>query len=780
MAKIFISYRREDSQHQADRLHAALARKIPKRNIFIDVDNIPVGVDFVQHLNQQVGQCGVLLALIGPDWLEVKNPQTGQRRLDDPKDFVRIEIAAALKRGIPVAPVLLDGAPFPPEHRLPEDLKALTLRNGVEVRRLTFDADVERLVRGLQARPGKVRLPWKRKPASLATSAPYVLAPEPEVTSIQDQSSSTPLSGGNAAETHGSGVVSPPPDVSDALTASLTIPPPPAPEAPGKRIWQVTGFVALVAIATTAAGWGLTLMANGLSPAAETALPVETQTRTRPVTLLDRTGRQVGLLKDSIPLFDGAPEAQTALKLWWAESDLQQVVLEEEASAQWTMTVDLPVQTALVSALTEAFGSDEALAQAFAIAIDNSDGTVHAGAWLDRQQATEGSDQGVPDPEQTGKERTPWIVGDLARPLGFIKAFEEGMTSSTVRLDEPTKLGTWTPQNSQGEYRGAVTLTEALAWHLNTVAAQVLTEIGPDKLSEIPVLAACFDPPAPPQGMIYALLYECRMDGGTLAATYAAIVGGRPYGAPQWKIPTRTSPAGDGSRAVDSKIATDLLQIMSRHRAPSQKLDGHETASFDSRSADEAEASTVLLSPDMTVLVLLRHSVAEKGSVNPATPIAEKIMRVALKDRAPAVPAWRWVEEEAPRTNYVALNKITLENLEFMSAAIGRAHAVRTRCNGKDDQYWRAYQVDFLNLFANLSTANKVVRAPMVKAFNDSYLDASDEFAACSTALAQVEREAAKRIRDLVKALKPAEHGSDQASLLRRLDAAAAKVSAAN
>ncbi len=149
MAKIFISYRREDSQHQADRLHTALSRKIPKRNIFIDVDNIPVGVNFVQHLDQQVAQCDVLLALIGPDWLEAKNPQTGGRRLDDPKDFVRIEIASALKRGIPVAPILLDGAPFPQEHMLPDDLKALTLRNGVEVRRLTFDADTERLVRGL-------------------------------------------------------------------------------------------------------------------------------------------------------------------------------------------------------------------------------------------------------------------------------------------------------------------------------------------------------------------------------------------------------------------------------------------------------------------------------------------------------------------------------------------------------------------------------------------------------------------------------------------------------
>ena len=172
MAKIFISYRREDSQHQADRLHAALSKRIQKRNIFIDVDNIPVGVDFVQHLDQQVGQCDVLLALIGPDWLEAKNPQTGKRRLDDPKDFVRIEIAAALKRGIPVAPVLLDGAPFPPEHKLPEDLKALTRRNGVEVRRLTFDADAERLVRGLElTRAAAAAKPASARPAPAAGSS---------------------------------------------------------------------------------------------------------------------------------------------------------------------------------------------------------------------------------------------------------------------------------------------------------------------------------------------------------------------------------------------------------------------------------------------------------------------------------------------------------------------------------------------------------------------------------------------------------------------------------
>ncbi len=151
MPKIFISYRREDSQYQADRLHAALKRHVddPRRDIFIDIDNIPIGVDFADHLDAQVAQCDVLLAVIGPSWLTVRNPKTGQRRLDDPKDFVRVEIASALKRGIPVAPVLLDGTPFPSEGDLPDDLKPLARRNGAEVRRTNFDADTERMIQGL-------------------------------------------------------------------------------------------------------------------------------------------------------------------------------------------------------------------------------------------------------------------------------------------------------------------------------------------------------------------------------------------------------------------------------------------------------------------------------------------------------------------------------------------------------------------------------------------------------------------------------------------------------
>jgi hypothetical protein len=95
MPRIFISYRREDSQWPADRLYETIQSHVadPKRDIFIDVDNIPLGVDFVEHLDSRVAQCDILLAIIGPNWLNIRNPETGQRRLDDPKDLSASKLA---------------------------------------------------------------------------------------------------------------------------------------------------------------------------------------------------------------------------------------------------------------------------------------------------------------------------------------------------------------------------------------------------------------------------------------------------------------------------------------------------------------------------------------------------------------------------------------------------------------------------------------------------------------------------------------------------------------
>src|SRR5215472_9545051 len=132
MAKVFISYRREDSAAYAGRIQDRLERDLGHDLVFIDVDHIALGANFVRAVRDEVAQCDVLLAVIGPSWLEVRD-EDGTRRLDNPTDFVRIEIAAALQRQISVIPILLDGTRPPRADRLPEELKELTLRNGLNV-----------------------------------------------------------------------------------------------------------------------------------------------------------------------------------------------------------------------------------------------------------------------------------------------------------------------------------------------------------------------------------------------------------------------------------------------------------------------------------------------------------------------------------------------------------------------------------------------------------------------------------------------------------------------
>jgi len=103
--KIFINYRRDDSISTAGRLHDRLAQTFGRKNLFMDVDHIPAGVDFVEYLNSQVTACDVFLAIIGPNWLDSKDDD-GRRRFDNPDDFVTIEIAAALARKIPSHPCI--------------------------------------------------------------------------------------------------------------------------------------------------------------------------------------------------------------------------------------------------------------------------------------------------------------------------------------------------------------------------------------------------------------------------------------------------------------------------------------------------------------------------------------------------------------------------------------------------------------------------------------------------------------------------------------------------
>jgi formylglycine-generating enzyme required for sulfatase activity len=147
--QIFISYRRDDAAGFAGRLYDRLHQRFPQNKIFIDVDSIDPGIDFVESIEANVGACGVLIAVIGKRWLISANEE-GRRRLDNPEDFVRLEIATALKRGIRVIPVLVEGALMPQPGELPEDLKLLTRRNAIEVSHTRFSADSDRLIAALE------------------------------------------------------------------------------------------------------------------------------------------------------------------------------------------------------------------------------------------------------------------------------------------------------------------------------------------------------------------------------------------------------------------------------------------------------------------------------------------------------------------------------------------------------------------------------------------------------------------------------------------------------
>jgi formylglycine-generating enzyme required for sulfatase activity len=155
MPRIFISYRREDSSDSAGRIYDWLVRHFGSDAVFLDVD-IPFGVDFREYLSEAVGRCDVLLAIIGPNWLDIRTTEgshQGERRLDDPADFVRIEIEAALARDIPVIPVLVGRATMPREPSLPECLKKLAFRQAAEARSgRDFDDQVNRLIRGIERR----------------------------------------------------------------------------------------------------------------------------------------------------------------------------------------------------------------------------------------------------------------------------------------------------------------------------------------------------------------------------------------------------------------------------------------------------------------------------------------------------------------------------------------------------------------------------------------------------------------------------------------------------
>lgn len=173
MKGIFISYRRQDSQSAAGRLADHLREHMPEVPIFRDVETIEPGIDFVDAINKALESCGILLAIIGPRWSTMADA-AGKRRLDDPGDYARLEIATALKRSdVRVIPVLVEGATMPGADDLPEELKPLARRNAIELTDKRWEFDVSTLVDtlrkalGIEPSPGPApSVPVPRTPGN--------------------------------------------------------------------------------------------------------------------------------------------------------------------------------------------------------------------------------------------------------------------------------------------------------------------------------------------------------------------------------------------------------------------------------------------------------------------------------------------------------------------------------------------------------------------------------------------------------------------------------------
>jgi formylglycine-generating enzyme required for sulfatase activity len=175
MPKVFISYRRQDSAAMAGRIYDRLQAHFGKDAVFMDVDSIPFGADFRQHIRKAVEQCDLMLALIGQNWV---GRSGDARRIDDPRDFVRIELEVALERHLTVIPVLIDRATMPAETELPGPLTEFAYHNAIEVDDWRdFHPHVDRLVKSIEELFEQARPSDATPPATAAT--PATRAPTP-------------------------------------------------------------------------------------------------------------------------------------------------------------------------------------------------------------------------------------------------------------------------------------------------------------------------------------------------------------------------------------------------------------------------------------------------------------------------------------------------------------------------------------------------------------------------------------------------------------------------
>ena len=210
--RVFISYRREETAYPAGWLYDRLSSRYGGQ-VFKDVDSIELGDDFVEVITRAVGSCDVLLALIGDQWLAITDAR-GRRRLDDPGDFVRLEIEAALTRNVRVIPILVEGARLPRADELPPSLAGLVRRQALELSPARFDFDTSRLLKVLDRTLVEIRTEHDRAaavsapagkaagsgPAEPPTAPEQLERAEPTPTPSIQQTPATPPAVGPASE----------------------------------------------------------------------------------------------------------------------------------------------------------------------------------------------------------------------------------------------------------------------------------------------------------------------------------------------------------------------------------------------------------------------------------------------------------------------------------------------------------------------------------------------------------------------------------------------------